>query len=131
MRTLIMPEVRPNAGFKEAQIEDAVKRLVDEAKAAVEKRGDKDRTPFFCPINIMIEEDGRRWNFSGFSREIAPTSIGMLHDMSLEPGETVVVTIPKRSASHIRLQGKLTWCEPCGEGWYISGAEFCGVLPAK
>ena len=126
-----MPDVRPTVGFEKAEIEEAIKRLVDEAKAAIEKREDNHRTPFFCPINIMIEEDGRRWNFSGFSRDIACTGIGMLHDMSLEPGETVVVTIPKRIASHIRLKAKLKWCEPCGAGWYISGAEFCGVLPAE
>jgi len=122
---------RPTIGIEEALIRDTVRRLLNEAKAEVEERKEADRTPFFGPVDIVIEEDGQQWHFSAFSREIAPTGIGLLHNMPLDPGEEVVVRILRESASEVRLRSKLRWCEPCGEGWYISGAEFCTARPAE
>jgi len=123
-------DLEPAVGSEEGQIGDTINRLLDEAKAAIDERGETNRTPFFGPVTITIEENGQQWHFSGFSREIAPTGIGLLHNMPLDPGE-VVVTIPRRTAPDIRLRSKLRWCEPCGEGWYISGAEFRAVLPEE
>ncbi len=119
--------LQPTPLIEQNAIEESVKRLLDEAKAAIEERGDAIRTPFFGPINITIVEKSQQWQFSGFSRELSSSGIGMLHSMPLEAGEVVLVTISRRSAPDIRLRSKLRWCEPCGEGWYISGAEFLDV----
>jgi hypothetical protein len=124
-------DTEPAVGIERGQIEDTVLQLFDEAKAAMEERMVDNRTPFFGPVSIAIEEDGQQWQFSGFSREVSPSGIGLLHNMPLDSGDVVVVTIPRRMVPDTRFQCKLRWCEPCGEGWYISGAEFRAVLPAE
>lgn len=80
------------------------------------------RYSFFRTITIS---DGDK-TFSGFSREVSETGIGMLHNAELSSGE-VEVTIPTQQGYSVRLRTRVVWCAPCGDGWYISGGEFVGI----
>ncbi len=100
-----------------------VYQILREARASDKReRRDGVRYAFFRPVRIHI--GGHR--FSGFSREISETSIGLLHNADLTPGEVEVAIATEQGYSvHIRTQ--IVWCQPCGEGSYISGGEFVGM----
>jgi hypothetical protein len=76
---------------------------------------------FFRPVAIHI----RRHAVSGFSRELAETGIGLPHNANLSPGE-VDIAIATEQGFLIRIRTRIVWCEPCGEGWYVSG-ELVGT----
>jgi hypothetical protein len=121
-----LPSHQPRV-LAERHIEQAVLRLLNAARSEdqIERRGDP-RQPFFRPISVMIDGPQRR-QFSAFSREISRSSIGLLHNMALEPGEvTLAILGPVGEVCRFRTQ--IIWCRPCGEGWYLSGGRFLDVL---
>lgn len=101
-----------------------IHELVVEAHQDVRKdRRSETRYPFFRQITMHVP--GATPTVA-FSREISPVGIGLLHNVQLTPGE-VELTIPSRKGYSIRVRTKVLWCQPCGEGWYISGGQFVGT----
>jgi hypothetical protein len=82
------------------------------------------RYPFFRRVSIRS-----KFPVVAFSREISTVGVGLLHNVELTPGE-VEVSIPSRRGYAIRVRTRIVWCQPCGEGWYISGGQFMGVASA-
>ncbi len=102
----------------------AIYQLVLEAQNKHERdRRCEVRFPLFRPVSILVE-DGRR--YSAFSREISAYGIGLIHEFELEPKE-VELMISSDQGFSIRVRTRIVWCEPCGEGWYISGGKFMGI----
>jgi hypothetical protein len=114
----------------ETGIQRAIASLLAEARAANRERRASVREPFFGPVNVTVRERGERRNYSCISRDISSTGIGLLHNMPLELGE-VVLTIGEQIGGNPRLRSRIVWCRPCGEGWYLSGAEFVAVEPTE
>src|SRR5262249_21490254 len=79
------------------------------------------RYPLFRPVVMRGHVD-----CVAFSREISAGGIGLLHNVELSPGE-VELAIPTKNGSSIRVRTRILWCQPCGEGWYISGGQFMGI----
>ena len=112
-----MPNVQdqPRAGM-------GIHELVVEAHQDVSKdRRAEPRYPFFRQL---------KWHAAAasgviFSREISTIGIGLFHNVPLEPGE-IEVSIPSRRGYSIHTRIKVLWCQPCGEGWYLSGGQFAG-----
>jgi hypothetical protein len=73
------------------------------------------RMPFFRPVTIAV--DGYR--FPGFLREISLTSVGLSHQLEL-PLKEVEVTVTGQDEGFCV---HITRCQPCGEGWYLSGGR--------
>lgn len=80
------------------------------------------RYPFFRPVSIRLEGLAP----VAFSREISTLGIGLLHNAELSRGE-IEVAIPSKRGYSIRVRVRIMWCQPCGEGWYISGGQFVGA----
>ena len=98
-------------------------KILSEARANAKKEmRDEVRYPFFRPVTIDIGEI----RVSGFSREVSERGIGLLHNTVLALGE-VKVTISIKEGSFAQVRTKIGWCNPCGEGWYISGGTFVGI----
>lgn len=101
-----------------------IHELVVEAHQEVGKdRRAETRYPFFRQIAMQVAGGP---TCVAFSREISALGIGLLHDVSLAPGE-VELSIPSRRGYSIRVRTRILWCQPCGEGWYISGGQFVGT----
>ena len=112
-------------------------RLPDQPRAGIgihelvieaHQDGSKDRRaepryPFFRRITLQVPGGTPA---VAFSREISASGIGLLHNVQLTPGE-VELTIPSRRGFTVRVRTKILWCQPCGEGWYISGGQFVGT----
>lgn len=100
-----------------------VERLVNEAKSAEQTdRRKQERHPFFQPVTL-VAENNPRCCLTAFSREISSNGIGLLHYESIEPGQ-YVITIQSPSGEPAQIPAEILWCQPCGEGWYLSGAKF-------
>lgn len=80
------------------------------------------RYPFFRRVSIRVDGETP----IAFSREISTAGIGLLHDVELTPGE-IELSIPSKRGYAIRVRTRILWCQPCGEGWYISGGLFVGA----
>lgn len=101
-----------------------IHELVVEAHQDVRRdRRSETRYPFFRQISLHVP-GGQ--TCVAFSREISSVGIGLLHNVPLAQGE-VELSIPSRKGYSIRVRTKILWCNPCGEGWYISGGQFVGT----
>jgi len=100
-----------------------VHKILSEARANAKKEMRDDvRYPYFRPVTIDIG----KFRLSGFSREVSERGIGLLHNMVLALGE-VEVTISTEEGYSVQVRTQIGWCNPCGEGWYISGGTFVGI----
>ncbi len=83
------------------------------------------RYPFFRRLAIRGEDA----SVIIFSREISTIGLGLFHNVELTPGE-VELLIPSKRGYSIRVRTRIVWCQPCGEGWFISGGQFVGAASA-
>ncbi len=120
-----MKTVETSVDVQHGQVRDAITRLLVEQKAKTGERRASQRVPFFRPVNLAIEDGGQMREFSCFSRDVSLDGIGLLHNMPLESG-SVLISIAGESRL-TRIHGEIVWCKPCGEGWYLSGAEFVAL----
>ncbi len=104
---------------------DAMESLLIEAKADEGNRC-KLRMPYFKPVIIEVGGDSPI-RMTGFSRDLSVMGVGLLHDIELPPGE-VILTFNVAGEGDIRLLTNIHWCKSVGQGWYISGGEFRGVM---
>ena len=94
--------------------EQLMQELLLQAKSEMSHdRRSEARVPFFRAVSVRV---GKR-SFSAFIREISISSVGMLHNMQLRLEEVDVTVSGQRRGFRVQLER----CEPCGEGWYISG----------
>jgi hypothetical protein len=107
-----------------------IRDLLDRAKESlfrelIERRS-KVRYPFFCPATL--EWDGERpGRFSMFTRDLSRSGVGLLHAMEL-PLRTGRLIITPDEGDKVERAVEIAWCEPVGEGWYISGATFLEMI---
>lgn len=102
----------------------AIYQLIVEAQSLENKDRRRDvRYAFFRPVSVEVE-DGHR--YSAFSREISASGIGLIHNIELPMGE-VEINVSSEAGYSIRVRTQIVWCQPCGEGWFISGGRFVGI----
>ena len=105
-------------------VQDPIRQLYVEAgnSAKRDRRSDV-RFSFFHPVTIETHAGQR---FSAFSRDISATAIGLMHNRELPPGE-IDLTIPSRQGYAVKVTTRITRCQSCGAGWYISAGDFLGT----
>jgi hypothetical protein len=113
-------------GANDDLLKTTVHHLLHEAREGANERRAEKREPFFSLVRLSFADDSTR-EFTCFSRDISATGIGLLHFMAVEPGE-IVLKIPSKSFGDVRVRCEVVWCQPCGEGWHLSGARFVEIL---
>ena len=83
------------------------------------------RRPYFRPVTILVDKDTEPIR-PAFVRDISAEGIGLVHNVALQPGK-VTVRINRPGGQWVPLRVYITWCNSCGEGWYVSGGPFLGV----
>ena len=71
----------------------------------------------------MLEGGSRH---SAFVRDISVTGIGLLHDVEL-PADQIEIHIATGRGYSVKIRTQITSCQPCGEGWYVSGGPFVSI----
>ena len=91
-------------------------------RGGVAERRSAERTPFFGPAKIEVENH----THPAFTRDVSLPGIGLLHRLPIEPGEiTVHIPFPDGTLSQRTL---ILWCRDVGDGWYASGGRFLDAL---
>jgi len=103
---------------------NALHPLLVEARAN-DKREDRwgIRYPFFRSVAIATDDGS---HVTAFSRDISASGIGLLHSIDLPLGD-VEIRITTGRGYAVRVRTRVSWCQPCGEGWFISGGQFVSV----
>jgi hypothetical protein len=94
-------------------------------KAEINRRL-RQRIPFFRPISIGLDAQGNSQLF-GFSRDISPDGIGLLHGVPLDSGKVSLDILSPQGHWH-NISTDIRWCKAAGEGWYVSGGSFLSLL---
>ena len=95
--------------------------LMREANNAELERRSQGRVPFFQPAMVFM--DGAQEGRAAFTRDIAHNGLGLLHSYPIQPQE-LNLDLNVSDGGRVRLEVDLHWCVPCGDGWYISGANI-------
>jgi hypothetical protein len=114
MEQMVLEPVRAGMAIHELILEAHQDNLRERRSAA--------RHPFFRPVTIR----GQGPECVAFSREISTVGIGLLHNVELKQGDHEL-TITNKRGHVIRVRARIVWCQPCGDGWYISGGQFTGI----
>ena len=77
------------------------------------------RHPYFTPVELETN-DSQDKDISIFTRDISLSGIGLFHN---QPLSECKVRIHAQNVE-TPLSANVKWCQSCGHGWYISGAEF-------
>ncbi len=96
--------------------------------AAVEDRRNHPRRQPHRPTRVMLH-DGAEPR-TAFTRDVSPGGIGLMHPFPLEPGENVL-ELPAGENPPLCVRVEITWCLPCRDGWYQSGARLLGPADAS
>jgi hypothetical protein len=118
----------PTVVTGQEQLRECVGQLLNEARSIVEANRAEQRESFCRPVTLSFGNGSLR-RVTGFSIDISPAGIGLLHCMAVDPGE-VVLTIPNGSGGSVHIRSEILRCTPCRRGWYLSGARFLEVVPA-
>jgi hypothetical protein len=103
--------------------EKIVRELIGQAEMEDKKnRRSEVRFPFFRLVSIQVDDH----SYSAFTRDISASAIGLMHNMKLALRK-VEIGIPNEAGQGYKLRVRIERCEPCGEGWYISSADFVGI----
>ena len=103
------------------ELVNRVRVMLEDAHAAQAERRLHDRTSFFTPVFVSTE-DGQ--THTGFTRDVSRTGISLLHRLPIEP-QRVNLLLTRPTGGVVEMTVNLTWCNTCGEGWYISGGGVC------
>lgn len=102
-------------------------QLLASAPGAAEmNRRTSTRVPSFGPVTIGFDHVPGV-HFSAYTRDMSVDGIGLLHVMPVPPGE-VTLRIPRGADKTLVIRTQILWCKGCGEGWYVSGGRFLGLV---
>ena len=104
------------------ELEAGLYGLLAEAISRDVERRSQQREPFMAPVAIQ-RGAGKGGCLTGFTRDISVEGIGLIHAFPLER-EEIVVKVFGADEKTTLLYVKIEWCDPIGEGWYISGGRF-------
>ena len=106
---------------------DVVTQMVADAHFDQAERRSVGRVPYFTRVVLKLDGGNAKNDdavqMSAFSRDISAVGIGLVHSILLIP-QVVSLTTRLRSGAVANMTVQLEWCEPCGDGWYVSGGSF-------
>ena len=99
----------------------------EQTKVAFERRR-ADRKPFVRPVTLQIGRRGES-QVKALSKDLSPLGMGILSDFDWEVGRIGIIVIHLPVGPPVRARSKVHWCEPFGQGWYLSGWHFLDEEP--
>jgi hypothetical protein len=104
-----------------SQLSDAELEAILAAARGSDRRVDP-RHALFTAVTLRPQASPEK-AISAFSREISLSGIGLLHAVQLVGGESYDVDIRIEDV-RVRKNGRIVWCRPVGDGWFLSGCRF-------
>ncbi len=103
---------------------ESIEELMRENQAvdARERRG-VDRKPFPRPVKVVFGRQQPQTH-EAFSRDISLRGIGMISKCEFSPNTIATIHIHRLKGKDVAVRAELRWCQPYGEGWFLSGWSF-------
>jgi len=108
---------RPGLHFTDEELES----ILDAAHRRSDRRLEA-RYAVFMKVTLRAREAPFA-SVSAFSRELAPSGIGLLHTVSLNTGNCYDADIHVGETC-IAKEVRVAWCTPMDDGWFVSGCIF-------
>src|SRR5687767_14129213 len=108
---------RPGLHFTDDELES----MLDAAHRRSDRRVEAGYAVF---KNVTLRgRDAPHTTVSAFSRELGAGGIGLLHTVSLNPGDYYEADIHV-DGRHVPKQVRVAWCRPMDDEWFVSGCVF-------
>ena len=102
----------------------SIQQLLKENEAELlRERRSADRKPFTRPVLVLCGKNQETVH-EAFSRDISPVGIGLITRVEWSEGAFAVLVIHSVGKKVIRVASEVRWCQPYGDGWYVSGWTF-------
>src|SRR5262245_52969960 len=95
----------------------ASSREGDEAERRVDQR-----FPFFAPVTLRPAGAIDRPQ-TAYARELSQGGIGLLNYLPFQVGQVFQITIQNEEFNWQK-RCEVVWCQPAGDGWFLSGCRF-------
>jgi hypothetical protein len=105
-------------------MQSCIDQLLDEedrAGSSTDERRSVARTPFVRPVRIVT---GRQETHDGCSRDISKNGIAIMTRSEWKPSTIATLAIHSLKRRPDTVKAEVRWCQPFGEGWYVSGWRF-------
>jgi hypothetical protein len=102
-----------------------ISALNQDAKLVCAEKRSLGRTSYLKPavLQLLTDTEERRMVFT---RDVSRGGIGLMHVDPIEL-QLAKLSIELESGAVVEVGLRMTWCLPCGGGWYISGGDFCDL----
>ena len=103
---------------------EVIEQLLREIQAVnLRERRSVDRKPFVRPLQVITGRDQKDAH-EAVSRDISSRAMGMISRHEFPPNTIATIRIHSLKGKDVLVRAELRWCEPYGEGWFVSGWSF-------
>jgi len=103
-----------------------VDAIVKEESCASRERRSAHRVPLVRPV--VVEMNGEARPFYSFSKNISACGIGLIMRLAPPNGTAAKLSIQRMHGDAAQVRAELRWCEPFGDGWYLTGWKFLAPI---
>lgn len=109
------------------ELQDLVDQILDEeSRAKICERRDASRQQISRPLVIEPREEDSR-SITAMSRDISGSGLGVISTDNFEMGTLARIEISRLKGAPSVVLAECRWCDPFGNGWYLSGWNFVAV----
>ena len=104
--------------------EEIDRLLIEIQRSRLTERRTEPRHPFARPVRIHLPHESI---LTAFTKNISAQGIGIISDVSWQPGSISTLEIHSTSGAPVVLRSEVRWCDEYGKGWFLVGWKFIGV----
>ena len=119
--------LRGNTQAASPELEQLVQQILDEeTRARVGERRDASRQPLSRPLSIEPRDETGR-SLTAMSRDISALGLGVISTDHFQTGCIARIEISRFKGPPSVVLAECRWCDPFGNGWYLSGWNFVAM----
>lgn len=98
--------------------------LMEIHRAKYRERRTELRESFVRPVSVYIGSDEP---LTTFSKNVSRQGIAIVSRRQLEPGTIATLRIHSLERQNLCFRCEVRWCDPYGDGWFVSGWKFVSI----
>lgn len=119
--------LRGNTQAASPELQQLVDQILDEeTRAKIGERRDSSRQQISRPLRIQPRDEQER-DLTAMSRDISGSGLGVISVDGFEMGTLARIEISRLKGAPSVVLAECRWCDPFGNGWFLSGWNFVAV----
>ena len=98
--------------------------LMEVQRAKFRERRTEMRETFVRPVSVYV---GSEDPLTTFSKNVSRQGIAIVSRKQFEPGTIATLRIHSLERQHLCFRCEVRWCDPYGDGWFVSGWKFISI----